>query len=825
MRQIQPNSARGVSRGNVCGLLAILALGAAFPPLAWAQSGAAETPQASAADRQISDIVVTAERRQSTVQDTPIAISAFEGAQLERQGIVAVEGLSRIAPGLQIYSEAINNEEFIIRGIGKSNEDLTTDSGVAVYLNDAYIPQSGEANAALFDIERVEVLRGPQGTLYGKNAVGGVINIITRKPTDEIEGYMLGELGSIGRRQFEAAVGGPVIEDKLSARIAGFSLHTDGAYRNLTTGNRANGVDSQALRGSLRFTPSADWEINLVVDYSKVDQAGVLKSVVTDIPGSPLVVADFFRPPYPYQEANLRTGRSDFEGDQGIRQWGAVLRIDHNADAGTATIVSSYRGERSYSSEDIDRTASMQSVISSNQKTWATSHEFRFVSDDDGALAAGGRLHWTAGLYWFHEEGWRNQGLFGRVCAPIVYQDYTEFGFPPPRPDCDFDNVDYASPAGLVGPGTPDHQDATANFLQRVNTDSIAAFGEVKFDVTDRLSISAGLRYTRENKQFDLDATSTPNNPGSDDFTISISDFVEVSPGVFEARGPYSVRRDKTWSKLTPKFVLEYEASQDLHAYASYARGFKSGGFNGQADKIEDTLPFNPEVADNFEVGLKADLFDRSLRINTSAFYILFDDLQVGGVDPITGAIITNNAAESEIKGLEIEALARPFPGLSVNGSLSLLDGEFKDYAIYIPHTVGDVPDLTIPGPPFILQDLSGARISYVPKYTATLGAEYEHRLGDGSSLRLGANATFKGNTVQRASVIRSRAYAVVDAHVGWTSPNNNWSITGWVRNLTDEVYYPGGAALPDFNPDTNRVALLADPRTYGATVKFSFGP
>jgi iron complex outermembrane receptor protein len=802
----------------------VLALGGALSPVAWAQASPSDTSQASADGRRISDIVVTAERRQGTVQDTPIAISAFEGAQLEQQGIVSVEGLSRIAPSLQIYSESINNEEYIIRGIGKSNEDLTTDAGVAVYINDAYIPQSGEANAALFDIERVEVLRGPQGTLYGKNAVGGVINIITRKPTDRMEGYALGEVGSLGRREFEAAVGGPVITDKLSARIAGFSLHTDGAYRNLTTGNRANGVDTQAMRGSLRFTPDSDWEVNLVVDYSKVAQDGVLKSIITDVPGSPFVVADFFRPPYPYQEANLRTGRSDFEGAQGIRQWGTVLRVDRHSDAGTATLVSSYRGERSYSSEDIDRTALAQSVMSSDQKTWATSHEFRFVSDDDGPLSAGGRLHWTAGVYWFHEEGWRSQRLFGRVCAPIVYQDYTEFGFPPPRPDCDFGNVDYASPAGLVGPGSPDHQDATANFLQHINTDSIAAFGEAKFDLTDRLSLSAGLRYTRENKRFDLDATSTPNNPGSDDFTISISDFVEVAPGVFEARGPYSVRRSKTWSKLTPRFVLEYEASTDVHAYASYARGFKSGGFNGQADKIEDTLPFNPEVADNFEVGLKADLFDRRLRINTAAFYILFDDLQIGGVDPVTGAIITNNAAESEIKGLEIEAFARPLPGLDLSGSLSLLDGKFKDYAIYVPNTVGDVPDLTIPGPPFILQDLSGARISYVPKYTATVSAEYQHLLGDGATLRLGANATFKGNTVQRANLIRSRAYAVVDAHVGWTSPNESWSITGWVRNLTNEIYYPGGAALPDFNPDTNRVGLLADPRTYGVTVRFSFG-
>ncbi|WEK02321.1 MAG: TonB-dependent receptor [Candidatus Sphingomonas phytovorans] len=758
-------------------------------PIAEAQT--VNPPESEREEQGIADIIVTAERRKSSVQDTPIAISAFDGARLESQGIVSVEGLSRIAPSLQIYSEQINNEEYIIRGIGKSNEDLTTDSGVAVNINDAYIPQSGEANAALFDIERVEVLRGPQGTLYGKNAVGGVINIITRKPTDHLDGYVLAELGGLGRRQFEAAVGAPVVEDKLSARIAGFSLHTDGAYRNLTTGRRANGIDSQALRGSVRFTPNEDWEINLVADYSKVDQHGVLKSIIADVPGTPLIVRDFLEGPYPTQEKDIRSGRSETEGEQGIRQWGGVLRVDRKADAGTISFLSAYRSERSYNVEDVDRTAALQNNFSATQKTWATSQELRFVSDDAGPLSAGGKLHWSGGLYWFHEQGRRDQQIFLHGCTP---------GSQP----CDAGKPDDPDD-GILGPGSPDYQNSTTSFLQRVNTDSFAAFGEIKYDIADRLSATAGLRYTSENKSFDLDATSVANVPGGDPFSLFMPD------------GDFRASRSKTWHSLTPKFVLEFAPNGNIHTYASYARGFKSGGFNGQAGTAADTEAFNPEVADNFEVGVKADLLDRRLRLNAAAFYIKFNDLQVSGVNQ-QGLIITNNAADARIKGFELEGWAQPLPGLNINGSLSLLDATFRNYAIEAFD-----PSIT-DGPPFYILDLNGKRLPNIPRYTATLGAQYEHRFGNGSKVRIGADGTFKGNTLTNELTLRANSYTVVDARIGWTSANGRWDFSGWIRNLTNEVYYTGGGAIPDYNKTTTRVGLVADPRTAGVTVKLLFG-
>ena len=769
----------------------LLLAGTGNAALAQTGAGTQTSPPIAASDLSIDDIVVTAERRTSSVQDTPISITAFEGAALADRGVVTVETLSEITPALQIYSEQINNEEFIIRGVGRSNEDLTSDSGVAVNLNDVYLAQSSEADAALFDIERVEVLRGPQGTLYGKNAVGGVINIITRKPTDQLEGYASAEIGGLGRRQLEAAVGGPLVEDVLSARLAGYALNTDGAYRNLTSGRRANGVKTRAVRGSLRLTPAEGWSVDLVADWSDLRQRGVLKSVIVDAPGTPLILKDFFQAPYPTQERDVRSGRSEVEGEQGIRQHGGMLRLDRSLGAGTFSLIGGYRKERSDNLEDVDRTAQDLNNFQGLQRTRATTAELRFVSDDAGPLSAGGRLHWSGGLYWFHERGVRNQivDLFG--CTPASQP------CDPSTPDDPDD--------GLIGPGSPDFQDSTASFLQRLRTDSYAAFGQAKFDIGNKLGLTAGLRYTTETKDFTLNASSVANRPGGDPFTL------------FQPGGAFSGAAKQTWRRLTPKLVAEYEPGRDLHLYASYARGFKSGGFNGQAGTPDELTPFSPEVADNFEVGAKSDLFGRRLRINAAAFYINFDDLQVSGVNE-QGLVVTNNAATSRIKGFEVEATVRPIARLTLNGGVSYLDARYKSYFI-------EAFDPTIQGgPPFFTLDLSGKRLANVPAYSGTAGTTYELPLPGGSAVRLAVNATFKGDTLDNELNLRANPYAALDARLGWTSADGRVDVAVWVRNLTDKVYYRGGGAIPDFNKRTTRVGLVADPRTFGATAKVSFG-
>jgi iron complex outermembrane recepter protein len=733
-------------------------------------------------------VIVTAERRAESVQDTPIAISAFTGESLQELGLTTVEDLAEVTPSLQIFAEQINNEAYIIRGIGRSNEDLTTDSGVAVYINDVYIAQPAEANAAFYDIERVEVLRGPQGTLYGKNAVGGVINLITRKPDDELSASLSAEAGSLGLQTYTGAVGGPLVEGIAAARIAGYYSRNDGAYNNLTTGEDANGVEIEAARGSLRLTPSDRLEINLVLDASDSTQDGVLKSVISDYDGARYVLKDFFEvDEFPAQEADIRSSRSETNGRQGIRQWGGSLRTDYSTDGGTLSWLAGYRTEESYNLEDIDRTERLINNFEGTQDTWSSSHELRFVSADDGALSAGGRLQWSAGLYWFHEEGWRNQDIYLRARVPSSSPG-------------DPDNPD----DGLLGPGTPDVQDSTASFLQTIETDSYAAFGQAKYHVTPTFGITLGLRYTDETKRASVDATSV-GTAGGDPYSL------------FQPNGPYSRAQEGTWTMLTPKLVLEYEAAQDIHTYASYARGFKSGGFNGQSGTFEELEPFEPEQADNYEIGIKSDLFANRLRLNLAAFQINFEDLQIAGTNA-QGLVVTTNAADSRIRGIELEASALPTPALTLRAAVSLLEAEFRNYFVEeFDPTITD-------GPPFVIVDKEGDRLDDVPEYSVALGADYKWLLEGGSDLSLGVDGTIKGDTVSNQDTLRASSYSVFNTRLGWTSADGAWTVAAWVRNLTDEVYYRGGGAVPDFDKHVARVGLVADPRTYGITITYTLG-
>jgi iron complex outermembrane recepter protein len=759
-----------------CGLALVVGLNVAGAQTEPLDSGALE------------EIVVTAERREESVLDTPVAVTALSGEFLEERGLSTVEDLTEYAPSLQIFTEQVNTELYMIRGIGRANEDLSTDSGVAVYVDGVYVSQQGAANAATYDLERVEILRGPQGTLYGKNAIGGVINLISRAPRDTLDASASAEFGELNLRAFQGAVGGPITE-ALSGRLAAMSREKDGAYHSLVTGERGNNIDVQAVRGSLKLDPSDALSVTGIVDYSDADQDGVLKSVIVDEPGAQYIFKDFLVvDEFPTQESSIRTSRSDTFGEQGVEQMGASLRFDYDAGSGTFTSLSGYRTEESFNNEDVDRTAQRSLEQGGRQDTDSFSQEFRFVSSDDGALSLGGRLDWAAGLYWFHEEGTRDHRLYLNARIP---------GSDPGDPD-DPDN-------GLIGPGSPDAQNSTAIFLQDITTDSYAAFGQATYDVTDRFNVTVGMRYTVEEKDFSVDARSEPGVPNGDPYTL------------FQSEGPFVASASDEWNSFTPKLVLEYGFSDDLNTYVSYAYGFKSGGFNGQPDTAAALVPFDPEDARNLEFGLKTALFDRRLQLATAVFQTDVEDLQVAGVNA-AGLIITGNAADSRIRGLELEVQARPVAALGLRASVSLLEAEFRNYfKEEFDPTITD-------GPPFVIVDKTGDRLDDTPEYAVGLGGDYTWGLGDLGSLVFGADYIAKGDTVTNENTKHASSYAVINARLDWYSSDGRWSIGAWVNNLTDETYYRGGGPVPDFNKFITRVGLVADPRAAGITLRARIG-
>ena len=736
----------------------------------------------------LDEITVTASRRSESLTDVAISVSAFTGDFMEKRGLNEVQDLAEFTPSLQIFSEQVNTELYMIRGIGRANEDLSSDSGVAVYINDVYVPRQGAANAALFDVERVEVLRGPQGTLYGKNAIGGVINIITRQPSNEATASVQLDFGSQNLQKITASASGPIIEDKVFFGLAGLSKSKNGAYTNLVDGKTANNTDVEAVRATLRATPTDNLTLSAIVDFSDSQQDGVIKSVIVDEPGALYVFKDFLVVDgFPTQETDIRSGSVDTFGEQGVRQWGAVFRMDYDMDSGSISSITGYRTEKSHNIEDVDRTAQRSLTQGGDQDTESFSQEIRFVSADDGGLSMNGKFHFTSGVYYFHETGQRS------------HQIYLNGRIPSSQPgDADDPNE------GLIGPGSPDFQNSTAFFLQDISTDSFAVFGEATYDLSDALSLTLGGRYTTETKDFSVNVFSRAEIDGGDPFSLFL-------PG-----GDFTASNSQSWSEFTPKATMKYDFTDDANVYFTYSRGFKSGGFNGQVDNPDGLTPFDPEIADNFELGLKGVLFDNRLRFGVNIFQVNFNNLQVAGTTA-EGLIITSNAADARIRGVELDFFTRVTEGFTLSGGASLLEAEFRDW------TKEEFDPTVVGGPPFVLVDKSGDRLDDTPKYSFFLGADYEWSFNSGDSLTLGMDFIAKGDTVTNENTRHANAYQVLNGRLDWRT-SSDWLFSFWVKNITDEVYYRGGGPVPDLNKFVTRVGLVSDPRTFGFTIKKSFG-
>ena len=725
---------------------------------------------AQEAEASLEEVVVTAQRREQGLHDVPIAITALGGAFLAEKQVFDTESLSLYTPSLHIFAEQTGSEFYTIRGIGRANEDLASDSGVAVFIDDVYVPRQGAANLALFDVERVEILRGPQGTLWGKNAVGGAINIITRKPGDEMSGYVSADLAEHSTVNVRGGVSAPLVEDTLYGRLAFSTRNRDGLYRNLNTDEEANDTDVQAFRGSLRFTPGERTTIDFSADWEKVEQDGVLKSIIVDVPGTPYILKDFFKATFPTQEDNVRTSRAGTHGEQGVEQYGFNLTARHSFDNADLTLVSGLRFEDSYNLEDNDRAPEKSAQVFSEQESWHFSQEIRLSSSNDSNMS------WTAGLYYFHDNGDRDQMRFS----------------------------DFFGPGGLVGPGSPEIQNSTTTFKQHLITDAYAAFGELTYRFAERLSITLGGRYSYEKKDYDINAFAVAN-PGS---TTSYS--------LFQPGGNYTAADAKSWEDFSPKAVLSYELVDNVNTYFSFTKGFKSGGYNGSPDTAADVIPFRPEEATQYEIGLKGRLMDGRLSANLAGFFIDFEDLQLQGFDPETGSPITNNAAQAEILGAEIE-FDLLVNNLLLNFGASYLDHEFKEFAI-------EVFDPTIEGgPPFRLVNKAGDRLGAIPKYNIHAGATYTWPLSSGASFSISGDLVAVDETITIFDTLWSDSYEVFNVRATWRSASGNWDVSLWAKNVTDNDYYRGGGPVPDIDDKISRLGLFADPRIVGGTITWRF--
>jgi iron complex outermembrane receptor protein len=576
---------------------------------------AAEAAAAEAASSKdtIAEVVVTAERRETNIQSTPLAVTALGAEQLQRAGVQSVGDLARVVPTVQFVQTGLLPQIYI-RGIGLQQSTGTTDPGVATHIDGVYLGRPIGTAAAMYDLERVEVLRGPQGTLYGRNATGGSINFITKGPSKSFTADGVATVGNYRQFRFEGGVGGP-ITDSVSGRLAVLYDRRDSYIENLTTGNPLSRPETFAGRLKLRYAPGdSGLQVDFSADYMKTTGDAPEFSVRNLYPQGPAYVS----PPLGQLSPKAHAIYTDIAKPLGtVELAGANLTVAYDFGAATLKSITAARSSVVHRSWDGDGTTlANEDMLNGHEKSLQYSQEFQLLSNGAGPFS------WVMGAYYFRETPSDDYQW-------AIKFNVSPFGAPP-----------FVVPFDLR---SRDHQ----------KTRAWALFGQASYEFTSKLKATVGLRYSDDHKRIS---------------EYQYAQLVGLAPAAVTTYDDSA-----SWSALTPKFGLEYKLPNGM-AYVSATRGFKAGGFN--ASNPGQTFPFDPEYIWNYEAGFKADWFDHRLRTNLAVFHAEYSDLQV--VQFVNTASVIKNAATARIDGLELEAIARPLAGLELTGALSLLDTAYK---------------------------------------------------------------------------------------------------------------------------------------------------
>jgi len=716
----------------------------------------------------LEEVIVTAERRQESVQEIPMSVTAITADTISAMGYRTSQDLQNIVPGLTIRSPQIGQNNFVIRGIGEANDDVSSDSGVGVFVDDIYMARTSAANLTLYDLERVEVLRGPQGTLYGRNTAGGSINIITSKPGDEFEGKFGLDVGSEGLINAKAFLSGPLIEGKLFAKASIASFNRDGIMTNLYDGVEGNEIDTITGRVGLRYLAGDRVEFLFTIDSEKTRPGPNLKSLgpedgfenIGTLPSGPQPASD------PVRSANVNNSTGEK-----FDTTGGMARMNVDFDAATLSLIGGYREEQTFYNEDFDATPDDNlNEVHDEDGSWG-SLELRLSSNAGGSLSADGRLNWTGGLYYFTEDTDKTLD-FESTTLPFIL---CNFVFPP-----------------FACAGVPPGTFSAVRYFQQIETDAYAVFGQATYDLSDRFSLTAGLRYTSEEKDFT--ALGYVDGPMQPPFNPILEEDIDC-------------KGNKDFSNTSGKLALDFKFTDNVLVYGTFSQGYRSGGFNGQAPNNEEACGgFDEETANNYEMGLKADWADNRVRTNLSVFYTDYSDLQVTVIPQPGGTPTTTNAADSEITGAEIEFEALVTANFSLHGNAAFLDATYKEFVTF---EQGE------------LVDKSGDRIAEVPDTTWNLGFLYNFPLNSGAQLSLRGDYIWESET--KVIGVLLPQWESANFSLAYQPPSSNWMLSAWVRNAFDELYWTatGVADTADINAVPR---LLEAPRTYGISFEYFIG-
>jgi iron complex outermembrane receptor protein len=757
--------------------------------------------ESAAAGGVLEEVVVTATRRTESLQDVPISVTAISGDRLQNNYPQDARDLNGIAPNVQLQPVGAfqNAAAFYIRGVGSTDIESATDPGIATFIDDVYQGRVSTALQDFVDVSAVEVLRGPQGTLFGRNAIGGVVHLRHNEPELGATQFGASVLGG-SRDRFDAKVMGNVaVSDTLAFRVAAKSTNSDGFYDNEAPGAPdLNGQDRITVLPSVRWAPDDNWNVGLRGEYNRTrddswanipysacradpaasapftGQNDVIIDFIAGVFGNPAAAASFCGQEVDDDSFDVRHDQpigsfSDFD------VWGFTADVERYLEGvGTITYIGNYRDVEEDVANDFDTTDFNLFHTQRIQDHYQFSHELRFASEFSGAV------HLVTGLYYFEQEYEMDQFTRGALIAP-----------------------------------------ATEIFGHSVQLDQAwAAFGQVDWNVTQRLTVTAGLRYSEEEKEF--------NHCG-----VGFGDPATRTCQIDLGAGPISteIEKQEEWSDVSPKLGVSYVVNDKVMVYGSWAQGFRSGGFNGRGNTEFSVGPFDEETVDNYELGIKADLWQDRLRVNASAFLMDYQDLQRASIRPAPGGAgqetVTDNVGSAENKGVELEVTALVTPAFTLNLTVGYLDARNEDWCSAVQGVLptanapagfsqcADATEVLTPGGAsagfLVPVDVSHLPPSQSPEWQTRLDASYELLLGDAGSLTLigtwqysdevslvaaGLPAgTLDGIVNYDGSFINPvrDSTNILDFSATWRSADSRYRASFFVKNATDEIYASTG--------------------------------
>jgi iron complex outermembrane receptor protein len=718
--------------------------------------------------RTLEEVVVTATKRSVSIQDVAVSVTAFSEEDLRRGGVEDISRLEYMVPGMKM-GQSGNEVRLAMRGTRTNNVGTEAEQVIGIFEDGVYVPTTTQALGSYVDLARVEVLRGPQGTLYGRNTFGGTVNIHTKAPTlDETTGYVTGLYGDYERTKLEGAINVP-LGDTFAVRVAGMMDKHDGYIENSFPGaDDLRDKDTQYFRGSLLWAPTDNFDATLRIAYMDQESTGDAIWGYQQIGG---YVAGEYRQGHQYAPANASnnfdSGPWDIRRDQSSNADtdSKSYTLHVNWDVGFATAkfignINEFNGEQNFDADYSDGGDTDNSGFTgwaSGQDTWST--EFQLLSNGDGPL------EWMLGAYYFEQES-----------------DWTWL---------ELVDGDYEIP----------HWDRVGKYL----SDSIGLFGNATYSVNDRTRVHVGYRYAEDTKEKkdQLDWSVFPPVP---------------APNTGE-QGEWD---DDLW-----KIALEYDTSEDAMAYVQVSTGYRAGGINF----IDPVVPltYDPESVTAYEIGYKSTWMENTLVMNVAAYYNQYEDMQaqsfaiLGASDVVSE--FTESGGEVDTYGVEVEMNWLLGDAWRIDGTLAYMNSEFGDYEISWVNGLDQFSDRRTDDGNLSLEGMTPA---LSPEWTASLQVSYDFQLSGGSRLtpllQMQYSDEYDSFDVNVPGAVQE-SYTMLDARVTWVSPSQSISLEGYVLNMTEEevitrsvIFNPGDA------PDLGSIqSSWNNPRVWGVSASYNF--